>query len=306
MLDYKKIKYMHVEKFGSDEVAGIEKQKSYIFPKIDGTNGVIWYDENKIHCGSRKRELSLNSDNAGFYKQYHNDARFAELFTRHPDWIVYGEFLVKHVIKNYLDDAWRKFYVFDVFDRGENRYIPYNEYIDVLEQLDIDYIPCLAIEQYYTLDDLKRISEQATWLMKDDVPGEGIVIHAYDFTNQYGRTVFAKLVRAEYKISKRIGHKKMDSSTSYSIEKAFIEKYCTEVFIRKEFAKLNMQTGGWCNKNIPRLFNTIFHELVVECTWNFVKNNNMPVINFRVLRYLCQEKIKSTLSDFFSIEQDFL
>lgn len=48
MLDYKKIKYMHVEKFGSDEVAGIEKQKSYIFPKIDGTNGVIWYDENKI------------------------------------------------------------------------------------------------------------------------------------------------------------------------------------------------------------------------------------------------------------------
>ena len=59
------VEYQHVAKLGTTEVEGIENGTCYVFPKIDGTNASIWYD-GKVRFGSRKRELSLDFDNAGF------------------------------------------------------------------------------------------------------------------------------------------------------------------------------------------------------------------------------------------------
>jgi len=39
MSEGKFMKYQHVERYGTDEVEGIELGETYIFPKIDGTNG---------------------------------------------------------------------------------------------------------------------------------------------------------------------------------------------------------------------------------------------------------------------------
>ena len=62
-------KYQHLERFGNDEVEGIELGKLYIFPKLDGSNAQVWLDdEGNIKAGSRNRELTLEKDNAGFYK----------------------------------------------------------------------------------------------------------------------------------------------------------------------------------------------------------------------------------------------
>lgn len=59
-------KYQHLERFGNDEVEGIELGKLYIFPKLDGTNAQVWLDdEGNIKAGSRNRELTLEKDNAG-------------------------------------------------------------------------------------------------------------------------------------------------------------------------------------------------------------------------------------------------
>ena len=38
-------KYMHLERFGTDEVDGIEFGQTYVFPKLDGTNGQVWLNE---------------------------------------------------------------------------------------------------------------------------------------------------------------------------------------------------------------------------------------------------------------------
>ena len=61
-------KYQHIERFGTDEVDGIEFGKCYIFYKIDGTNGSVWLDnDGNLKAGSRNRELTLENDNARFY-----------------------------------------------------------------------------------------------------------------------------------------------------------------------------------------------------------------------------------------------
>ena len=64
MINYSK--YQHIERLGSAEVDGILDGVCHIFPKLDGTNSQLWWD-NGLKAGSRNRELSVESDNAGFY-----------------------------------------------------------------------------------------------------------------------------------------------------------------------------------------------------------------------------------------------
>jgi hypothetical protein len=36
---------MHIEKFGNTGVEGIELGECYVFPKLDGTNSSLWFQE---------------------------------------------------------------------------------------------------------------------------------------------------------------------------------------------------------------------------------------------------------------------
>jgi hypothetical protein len=131
------LKYQHIERFGTDEVDGIELGECYVFPKIDGTNGSVWLDSGVIKGGSRNRELSLDSDNQGFYVQMVNDQNIKDYLTKHPTHRLYGEYLIPHSLRTYRDDAWRKFYVFDVCidrDNDDVEYIPYDIYQPMLEE----------------------------------------------------------------------------------------------------------------------------------------------------------------------------
>lgn len=68
-MNYGNIKFLHVVRL--DEVSDLltAKGDKYVFPKLDGTNATVWADnEGIIHAGSRNRELSMDKDNAGFYK----------------------------------------------------------------------------------------------------------------------------------------------------------------------------------------------------------------------------------------------
>ena len=108
-------KYQHIERFGTTEVAGIELGPTFIFPKIDGTNGSVWQRDGVIQTGSRNRHLSMDNDNAGFCLAMLNDHRIKQYLDKHPEHRLFGEWLVPHSLKTYRQDAWRKFYIFDVY-----------------------------------------------------------------------------------------------------------------------------------------------------------------------------------------------
>ena len=82
-------KYQHVERFGTDEVKNIEVGECLVFPKIDGTNSSVWYDGDDIKAGSRNRELSLGSDNAGFWSAMQDDEAIYMLLRHAPDLRLY-------------------------------------------------------------------------------------------------------------------------------------------------------------------------------------------------------------------------
>lgn len=298
------VRYQHVERFGTDEVDGIELGVCHVFPKIDGTNASVWLDENGQVCaGSRNRELSLEADNAGFLDAIIKDANVIGYLLKHPEHRIYGEWLVPHSLKTYRDDAWRKFYVFDVCvdtEDGNIEYLPYSVYAPLLEEFGINYIPLLAEVRNGSYQQFIDLLEKNQYLIKDGQgAGEGIVIKNYSFRNKYQRVTWAKIVRSEFREihSRTMGAPIVQGEKM--VEQEIVDKFCTTALIEKEYAKIVNESGTWSSKMIPRLLNTVFYSLIQEESWNIVKEFKMPKINYKTLNSLVIDKIKREKQNLF-------
>jgi len=270
-------KYQHVERFGSEETEGINNGLCYVFPKIDGTNAQLWMDGG-LCAGSRKRELSEDSDNAGFYVWAQKQENILSFFQSYPHLRLYGEWLVPHTLRTYNDDAWNKFYVFDVMD--DDVYLPYEEYKLILEKFDIEYIPLLTKIENPTYEELVALLDKNTYLVKEGV-GEGIVIKNYAYRNKFGHVKWAKIIKGDFA-----------NNSSEILEKEIVDRYVTESLVKKEKAKIENECG-WNDKMMPRLLNTVYHCLIQEEGWNFIKKYKNPIIDFGKLNYYSNEKVKN-------------
>ena len=291
------IKYQHIERFGTTEVERIQNGKCYIFPKIDGTNASLWWN-NGLKAGSRNRELSIDNDNAGFYKWALGQEHIIQFLKSHQNVRLYGEWLVPHTLKTYNDNAWMNFYVFDVMVGDE--YVDFGSYSSELQQYNIEYIPAICIINNPSYERLIGLLEQNDYLVKDgNGIGEGIVIKNYDYKNKYGRVVWAKIVSNEFKGK----HKKAmpnEIKEKNLVEKDIVDKYITRSLLDKEQSKIENEMNGWSSKYIPRLINVVFYNLIREESWNFVKEFKNPTIDFKRLSFFTTSKIKELKPDVFN------
>lgn len=290
------IKYHHVERFGRPEVAGIEDGVCHVFPKLDGTNASVWWEDEGIRAGSRRRPLTPMDDNHGFCDwAYHND-KLIYFLEAYKHLRLYGEWLVPHTFKGYRDDAWRRFYVFDVVERNTNEFVAYDEYSQLLEQYDLDFIPRIAIVNHGQEKQFWDIAEQNDYLCKPGAgPGEGIVIKRHGFTNRYGRTVWAKMVRSEFKEQnlKTMGCPVV--SGAERVEDKIIAAAVTPTLVQKELAKIQ-----WLDGPVqPRLLQSVYRCVVTEELWPAIKKLKNPTIDFKLLNRLCVGRVKELASDLF-------
>lgn len=292
------LKYQHLERYGNTEVEGIEVGTCYVFPKLDGTNGSVWWDDG-VKAGSRNRELALDNDNAGFMNAMVVDNAVTSFLNNDRDLILYGEWLVPHTLKTYNDDAWRKFYVFDVFDRKKERLLSYDEYSESLIAAGINVIAPIAIIKNGSIDHFTECLSKAHYLVKDgEGSGEGVVIKNYDYQNKYGRQTWAKIVTNEFKAKHHIA---MGAPVigGEIVEEKIAAKYVTQALVDKVEAKIVNEMGGWSSKYIPRLINTVWYDVVTEETWNFVKEFKNPKVDFKVLSHYVTAKIKELKKELF-------
>lgn len=295
--------YQHIEKLGLTEVDGILNGTCYLSYKIDGTNGVIYLsdDLSKLKFGSRKRELSKEEDNANFLNNItSNKELYNDLFNYlsiHPNYIIYGEWLVPHTIKRYNENAWNKFYVFDIFDTLSLKYINYDIYsLELDNYKNINYIPLIAKLENPIQEDIKALLDKTgTYLIKDGL-GEGIVIKNYEFINKYGRTTWAKVLTEDFKNTKsHIRTRNSDEKSDYEIEHKIILLMTVE-HINKEFNKLIESKGDWSSKYIFELLNRVYMEFIHDNIDFIINKFKNPIINFRVLKQLSDSRVKETLS----------
>lgn len=297
------VPYCKLARLGTEEVNGITDGLCWAFPKVDGTNSSVWMNDGAVQAGSRKRKLSEEKDNAGFYKYVMSNEKLKKFIEENPNHRVYGEFLVPHSLKTYRDNAWREFYIFDVTVRdeeGEEYFLPYEQYAPILEEYGLEYIPPMAKIKNPSEDALLRLMESNTYLIKDGMGlGEGIVIKNYGFHNKFGRQTWAKLVRGEFKEkhTKTMGCPEINNQLL--TEERIVNDFCTESFVEKEYSKLVNEKEGWSSKYIGELLGRIYHELIQEEMWNIIKKYKNPKINFKVLNSLVVNKIKLVKKDVF-------
>jgi hypothetical protein len=293
------IKYQHLEKYGNTEVEGIEIGTCHVFPKLDGTNGQLWMEDGKLMAGSRNRVLSLDNDNAGFYNAMINDENIRKFFMSNPNLTLYGEWLVPHTLKTYEDSAWRKFYVFDVFNRETNKLLHYAEYTKLLDEHILRYLPPIALifngGHEYFIECLKK----NVFLIKDGMGvGEGIVIKNYAYENRFGRQTWAKIITNEFKENH---HKEMGAPEigGEVVEQKIVEKCVTQHLVDKTVAKITLEKDGWSSKYIPMLLSMVYYDLVHEELWDQLKEHKQPTINFRTLNTYTIHKVKELAKDIF-------
>tara|TARA_Y100000310_G_scaffold290528_1_gene317807 strand:+ start:1701 stop:2597 length:897 start_codon:yes stop_codon:yes gene_type:complete len=295
------LKYIHLERFGTDNVEDINFGECHIFPKLDGTNGSAWWSDWSGVCGgSRNRLLSLDADNQGFYEWLLSQENWRECLQENKDLRFYGEWLVPHSLKTYRDDAWRKFYVFDVVD-ANGRFMHYDDYKLICERYDIDYIPCILKSRNPTYEMLHKEASTCTFLLNEgESHGEGIVIKNYGFENKFGNITWAKLITSSFKDKhiKEMGGKEIDSKM---VEEDIVNEFITSHLVEKVIAKIRNSEGSFNAKSIPRLLSTTYHDLVTEELWQALKKHKNPKIDFKALSKLSIIRVKQLKPEIFGI-----
>lgn len=323
------IKYPHVERHGTPEVDGIEVGECFVFPKLDGTLASSFLGEDGfIQAGSRNRHLSLDADNFDFLKWVKTqESMLAPLwkFFQEFGWKyrLYGEFLVPHSFKAYRDNVWRRFWIFDVLNHETGKWVPYDEYSAILESFELDFIPPLAKVKNPTNEQLLKLVNANTFLVKDgEGPGEGIVIKRYDFINKYSRTTWAKMVRNEFKEMNQKAFGVAEKGEEFQPEVAIAEAAVTAALVEKERSKIEavilqeyleglpeMQKKSFNEDRkklilhqekrriIPRLLETVYHCVVTEELWPMLKRLKDPTVDFRKLRKFVIHQTKKHIKD---------
>lgn len=289
-------KYEKIYRLGTSEAEGILKGTVYVAPKLDGTNGSIWCEDGALLFGSRNHKLGEGADNAGFKASNMGSLRLRDYFCEFPHRRLYGEWLVPHTIKGYKDDAWRRFYVYDVHD-GE-RFLTPHEWEEPMKKHEIDFIEHKILHSP-TMEEVEAtLTLLSKQYMKPGEIGEGIVLKNFDFTNRFGVCAYAKYINE--------GFQSRPKKVAYDnpIEEEISSKCVTEYLVKKTADKILWASGleepVWDRKTmIPRLIETVYHDVITEKLYDVLKGMKSPIVNFKVLKGFVSRDVKSLGKEYF-------
>lgn len=146
--------------------------------KIDGSNASIAYDENinSLVAFSRRQELSEKNNLNGFWNfvQTLDVSIFKEILGNR--YIIFGEWLTPHAVK-YPQQMYNKFYMFDVWDKVAEEYLPQEKSFSIFEKLQpyiTEYVNTLYKGDFISWDALLNLLKENTY--GESPCMEGIVI----------------------------------------------------------------------------------------------------------------------------------
>lgn len=306
--------YQHIERLSKidSEFSDFNDMPTHsidLFEKMDGTNCFVSYDPYSDYwvTGSRKRQISVHEDNAGFaaYVNYAEDDHVKDLLRFLRDsggrYGVYGEWMGNSKflgsIKYYVPSA-LGFHVFDVYDDVEDRYLSYDEYSTMFEDYKfIRYVPRIDTVSSIDADQLAEVARRASYMLPEGKIGEGIVIKDYDYRT-YGRQQFFKLVLDEFLEQKKKSRRERPQLEG-GIEPVLVDKFVTVSEIEKSRAKTLVRLGedAQLNRVLPMTMELVFHDLVQENGYELAKiamKEGHPV-DFGRLRREVQDRVRKQI-----------
>lgn len=280
-MEYKK--YPKIHRLGKEETDGILNVPLVVQEKIDGANISIFMHEGKVRCGTRTRMLPEDESFNGFQEAVQANSDLAMYLNEEPDHILYGEWLVKHTI-TYPDEAYRKIYLFDVYDTKADKW---------MRQIDVQVLAtALGLEYPYIFASGMMTPELIDeYVGKSAIApaGEGVVLKNSEFTNVFGDHAYAKVVTQNFKEANAIvfGGNNKYSATYW--EMYIVNKYCTTSRVQKIMQKLQSEKDKRLGmEDSPRIGMTCYHDMITEEIWDIAKK--VPAVNFKSLQRLSMKK----------------
>ncbi len=294
-------KYEKVQRIEKPECDGILNGTCFVFEKADGANGQCWLDaDGQLCCGSRNHQISRGDNVAhelrGFVSYIRQNELINNLLTDYPRFRLYGEWLVHHTVI-YPENAYNKFYVFDVYDHESERYLVYDEYSSLLEEYGVLYLKPFDVLENPTVDDLKEMLGRSQF----DIPqAEGIVVKNYDFVNRHGHSPYGKMVTKEFREVNAMVFN--HAPRSFSVETRIISRYVTKARVAKIANKIVEEVERQVEiEDTARVLSSVYYDIISEDMWDIIKRFKNPTIDFANLR---RESDRATKNHFFAYLQE--
>jgi hypothetical protein len=295
------IKYLDIEHLGTEENNAIFTQPDdeiVVEEKVDGGNGAFWVEDGFIHVASRSRDLVAEKDNHLFALQRKKlletlYPHFEEIDTR---FIYYVEWMAKHTIS--YGDKIPSAIGLDIrpFEGAFGRppaFIGRKAKEEIFEKLGVS---CVALKGVFKAKEMneKLFDELAKSSAYYSGLPEGLVFKNYGRANVWGRQMFGKVVREDFKEVNRAvfgGLKKEHSDTP-----RFVEAFATEARIRKAILRLT-------DEGVLKLDRTLMKYLPMAVAKDIFKEESDAILrefkelNFPVLKTLVAKKCLKEIDD---------
>jgi hypothetical protein len=260
------IKYCDIERLGSEEnehIFNCPTDEIIIEEKIDGGNGSYDINDGLIHMYSRNRDIT--SDEKTFKKEREFLNKLLENKTLNPDYVYYGEWGMKHTISY---ENLPGFIGYDIrvkkrMDSTEpGLFLSYDGMKKEFDRLGIPTVPLLWRGPVKDLIK-KDINEFITKSNFANTLMEGVVLKNYNRLNVWGRQIFAKVVREEFKEQNKATFGSIKQTPTDSLK--IVEEFCTSARIDKKINELINQENKILSrelmKELPmRVIKDIFKE----------------------------------------------
>lgn len=282
------IKYEKIHRLGKDEVDGILDGFCYIQEKIDGANTSIWVEDGKVICASRNNVLESGFN--GFVDYVKDHKGIQEMLKNNPTYRLYGEWLVRHTIQ-YKETCYKKFYLFDIM-REDGEFLEVTQVYAVANKYGVEAPALLLACDRPTEEQVKELVGKSELGEK----GEGVVIKNFGFVSNFGRTDYAKVVTENFKEENAICFGGNNKHSDSYWEMYIVNKYMTLPRIEKIMNKIQPTIDEKLDmKDIPRITNTAYHDLLTEEIWEIAKK--AQAVDFQVLKRVCNKKAKQIYVD---------
>jgi len=257
------VKYPKIIRLGHKDVEGIlDGGMLYITEKVDGANFQFHIMNGKLTFGSRN--MGIEEDNDRGFKGVQ---AVREAYNKNPNefsplYRYYGESMQQHTLV--YEDA-PPFIGLNIQIKSTEDWLKPERTKKLFEKMGLSYIHTLGrIEgNKVTPDFVNDLIQKESAYKSTSGMLEGVVFKDYKRTNVYGRLLWAKVVREDFKEVSRNVFKKL--GVSGDLEAKVAEVYCTDARIVKRINSL-VDDGGHklAMKMMPLLFREVVKDIFKE------------------------------------------
>lgn len=300
-------KYIDIERVKESYASTFEVGEPIVIQvKVDGSNASIAYDSktNSLIAFSRRQVLNEANTLNGFwnYVQSLNVKRFAEILG--DRYIIFGEWLVPHSVK-YPEDMYKKFYMFDVWDRETEQYLTQEDSLAIFDRLKY-YIP----HYVWTLYSGPFVSwEHILAFLKENIYDEtpcmeGIVIKRQNklWSKSSKLPYYIKVVNEKFSEVHNSKPKTIDPEklAAREAEQAVVAEVVTKRRVEKmlqKFEEDNLIPSGWGGESMKQISKLLPKAVYEDCRKE-EPETVAAVENFgKICATLCMKYAREILDD---------